>query len=34
MRTVKPKPSKIIPEEPGYTVRSNSISIKEVSNEN
>ena len=34
MRTVKPKPSKVIPEEPGYTVRSNSISIKEVSNEN
>ena len=34
MRTVKPKPSKIIPEEPGYTVRSNSISIKEVTNEN
>lgn len=33
MRTVKPKPSKIIPEEPGYTVRSNSISIKEVTNE-
>lgn len=33
-RTVKPKPSKIIPEEPGYTVRSNSISIKEISNEN
>ena len=33
MRTVKPKPSKIIPEEPGYTVRSNSISIKEVSND-
>ena len=34
MRTVKPKPQKIIPEEPGYTVRSNSISIKEVTNEN
>ena len=34
MRNVKPKPSKIIPEEPGYSVRSNSISIKEVSNEN
>lgn len=34
MRTVKPKPSKIIPEELGYTVRSNSISIKEITNEN
>ena len=34
MRNVKPKPSKIIPEEPGYSVRSNSISIKEVNNEN
>ena len=34
MRNVKPKPPKIIPEEPGYSVRSNSISIKEVNNEN
>ena len=33
MRTVKPKPSKIVPEEPGYTVRSNSISIKEITDE-
>lgn len=30
MRNVKPKPAKTIPEEPGYTVRSNSIQIKEV----
>ena len=33
MRTVKPRPSKVVPEEPGYTVRSNSISIKEITDE-
>ena len=32
-RTIKPKPEKIVKAESGYTVRSNSITIKEVSNE-